>query len=173
MSKILLSLTMCAFILLPTFNKAHAVDMASLTCKEVVAYPADKINMVIVWFDGYLSFHSDNSVLNQEWINVLSTHMGEYCTKNPTEPIMNALESLPETEVSGGEDILKLKCANFLETKEDIARGILWIDGYMSAGSENTSMDATWLEKLGTHLTTYCAANKTKTIEEAMEAMEE
>ena len=172
MKKLLLSLLMCACMLAPTSNKAHATDMAALLCKDVLAYPADQGGMVVIWIDGYLSSQSDNSVLSNEWIAALGTHIGQYCAANPTAPVMDALDSLPETEVSGGFDMLALPCEQFLASPADITNGIFWIDGYMSAASENTSMDDAWVKKLGTHLTTYCAANKTKTISDAMSAME-
>ncbi len=50
---------------------------------------------------------------------------------------------------------------------------VMWIDGYMSGKSGNTSISDQWMEKLGTHLGTYCAKNPAKTIMDAIEAVPE
>ncbi len=69
-------------------------------------------------------------------------------------------------------DVAKIKCKDFLSQKEnEIGQMLLWIDGYMSAKSNNTTMSDAWMEKLGKHMGTYCAKNGDKTIMDAMEAM--
>ena len=68
-------------------------------------------------------------------------------------------------------DMAKITCKEFLNDKEGMPAMIMWIDGYMSAKSNNTMMTDAWIEKLGVHLGTYCAKNPGNTIMQAMEAV--
>ena len=49
---------------------------------------------------------------------------------------------------------------------------LTWIDGYMSAQSENTVMSNEWMAKLGTFLATYCTKNPNTTVLDAVGNME-
>lgn len=49
----------------------------------------------------------------------------------------------------------------------------MWIDGYMSGKSDNTTISDAWIEKLGLHLGKFCGMNPNKTIMQAIEAMPE
>ena len=68
-------------------------------------------------------------------------------------------------------DMARITCKEFLNDKEGMPAMIMWIDGYMSAKSNNTMMTDAWIEKLGVHLGTYCAKNPGNTIMQAMEAV--
>ena len=68
-------------------------------------------------------------------------------------------------------DMAKVTCKEFLESKENMPVLLTWIDGYMSAQSDNTVMSSEWMETLATHMGKFCAANPGKTIMDAMEAM--
>lgn len=71
------------------------------------------------------------------------------------------------------QDVAKIPCKDFLADKANISMMVMWIDGYMSGRSGNTSISDAWMEKLGTHLGTYCAKNPSKTIMDAIEATPE
>ena len=70
------------------------------------------------------------------------------------------------------QDISKVTCKEFLSSDEkEISFLLAWIDGYMSAKSDNTQISTAWMEKLGEHMGSYCSANPKKTIMDAMEAV--
>ena len=69
------------------------------------------------------------------------------------------------------QDVAKVSCKEFLGSGEQMAGMLFWIDGYMSAKSDNTVMSEAWMQKLGTHLGQYCAKNPGNTIMQAIEAM--
>lgn len=70
------------------------------------------------------------------------------------------------------QDVSKITCKEFLASDEsDISFMLAWIDGYMSAKSNNTKISSAWMEKLGEHMGSYCSANPGKTIMDAMEAV--
>ncbi len=50
---------------------------------------------------------------------------------------------------------------------------IMWIDGYLSAASDNTVMDDNYTKELGVHLGTYCKQNPDATIMDAMDSIGE
>lgn len=71
------------------------------------------------------------------------------------------------------QDMAKITCKEFLDDKQNMPLMIMWIDGYMSGKSDNTTMSGEWVEKLGKHLGEFCGKNPGKTIMSAMEAMPE
>lgn len=68
-------------------------------------------------------------------------------------------------------DVAKVPCKSFLSEKDQLPLMIMWIDGYLSGKSDNTTLSNEWIEKLGKHLGEYCAKNPEKPIMDAIEAM--
>ena len=68
-------------------------------------------------------------------------------------------------------DVAKISCKEFLASGDEMGMLLVWIDGYMSAKSDNTVMSSEWMEKLGSHLGSYCKKNSSHTIMQAIEAM--
>ena len=77
----------------------------------------------------------------------------------------------PLASQAADQDVAKVSCKEFLDSKENMPMMIMWIDGYMSAQSDNTVLSEEWIQKLGTHLGSFCAQNPSKTIMDAIEAM--
>lgn len=70
-------------------------------------------------------------------------------------------------------DMSKVTCTDWLDKKADAVAGMLiWLDGYMSAKSENTVMSDAWTEKLHKHIDRFCTQQTSKTIMDALHAME-
>ena len=69
------------------------------------------------------------------------------------------------------QDMAKITCKEFLSDESKISHLLMWIDGYLSAKSDNTIMSNEWIEKLGMHLGMFCAQNPGKTIMQAIDAM--
>ncbi|MBQ9452297.1 MAG: hypothetical protein IJU65_03260 [Desulfovibrio sp.] len=70
-------------------------------------------------------------------------------------------------------DMAKIPCNEFLKSGDNMGIMLAWIDGYMSAKSDNTMMSAAWMEKLGKHMGAYCNKNPNATIMKAIEDMPE
>ena len=69
-------------------------------------------------------------------------------------------------------DMAKITCKEFLSAGEsEMGLMLTWIDGYMSARSDNTMMSKAWMEKLGAHMASFCSSNPGKTIMDAMNAV--
>ena len=85
-----------------------------------------------------------------------------------------AFLSAPAVSLAGNEtDMAKVPCKEFLGSGDNMGIMLAWIDGYMSAKSDNTMMSQEWMEKLGKHMGEFCAKNPGKTIMQAIEAMPE
>ena len=173
MKKLFLSLVVCTFIVVPTLKEAHATDMAKIVCSDYNTSTSSNKSMMLIWFDGYLSGSSDNTVLNEKWMMALGTHVTTYCAANASATMMSSLDSLPEVEVDGGTDMLEIPCSEVTSNTEDATNAIFWIDGYLSAKADNTIMDDAWIEKLGLHLGKYCGTNPKKTMDDAIDALED
>ncbi|MBQ7585716.1 MAG: hypothetical protein IJU40_05655 [Desulfovibrionaceae bacterium] len=97
MKKILASLALAAFLAAPAASMAGGdIDMSKVTCKEFLNAGDQGIGMMVTWIDGYLSAKSDNTVMSDEWMKKLGTHMGTYCAKNGSKTIMDAIDALPD-----------------------------------------------------------------------------
>ena len=172
MKKLLLTLAACALLLTPALSMAAETDMAALKCSDVLKSKQDEKVMLVLWVDGYMSGSSDVTTINGKWIEQLTGHIMQYCGKNAGKTIMDAANAMPETSVEGGDDVMKMDCKSFLaESQENIGLTIMWVDGYMSAKSENTKLADEWIQKLSTHLGTYCGKNPAKTLGDAIAAM--
>ncbi len=87
--------------------------------------------------------------------------------------VLFALFGMPLAASAAEVDMAKISCKDFLSEKDQIGTMLVWIDGYMSAKSDNTVMSEEWMEKLGGHLGKYCASNPNKTIMDAINNMPE
>ena len=85
-----------------------------------------------------------------------------------------AFLTLAPVAAQAGEDVDmgKITCKELLSSpKDQIAMMLMWIDGYMSAQSENTVMSDAWMNKLSTYLGDTCSKNPGQTIMKAIENM--
>lgn len=95
MKKFLLTAVAAAMLCTAPFvSYAAEQDVAKITCKDFLG-AKDNIPMMLMWIDGYMSGKSDNTVISDEWMEKLSTHLGTYCGKNSDKTIMDAMEAMP------------------------------------------------------------------------------
>ena len=91
---ILAAMAAAMFFTAPSMASAEeAVDMSKLSCKEFLSADQSKIGMMLMWIDGYMSGKSDNTMMDNAWMEKLGTHMGKYCASNPQKTIMDAIEN--------------------------------------------------------------------------------
>lgn len=68
-------------------------------------------------------------------------------------------------------DVAGIKCRELLAGEAQFPLVLMWVDGYMSAASDNTVLSEEWLARLAGHLGTYCATHPARTVMDAMQAM--
>ncbi len=94
---ILASMAAAMFLSAPIVASAEEpVDMSKLSCEDFLKGDESKIGMMLMWIDGYMSGKSDNTMMDNAWMQKLGTHMGKYCASNPKKTIMDAIENMPE-----------------------------------------------------------------------------
>ncbi len=73
------------------------------------------------------------------------------------------------TSRAADQDLGKFTCQELLASgTQNITMMMFWMDGYLSAQSDNTVLSDAWLQKFGNHISTYCAANPKKTLMDIM-----
>lgn len=70
------------------------------------------------------------------------------------------------------QDVAKIKCSEFVQSGDNMPLIIMWIDGYLSAASGNTTMDDDYVEQLGTKLGEFCGQNPNATLWDAMSSLD-
>ena len=96
MKKVLLTAVAVSMLFAAPFTSyATEQDVAKITCKEFLG-DKDNMPMMLMWIDGYMSGKSDNTMMDNAWMEKLGTHMGKYCASNPQKTIMDAIENMPE-----------------------------------------------------------------------------
>ncbi len=81
------------YIALPSTSHAEDLDMAKIKCEELMKMDDQEKALMIFWFDGYLSQKKNDTKVDQAWIEKLSKHVAEYCTKNPSSPAIDSISN--------------------------------------------------------------------------------
>lgn len=71
------------------------------------------------------------------------------------------------------QDIAELKCSELMQSGQNIPLFMMWIDGYISAATDNTVMDDAYIEELGTKIGSFCKTNPDATIMDAIQSLGE
>ncbi len=78
--------------------KANEIDLGSMACAQFLKGNKDATKMMLTWIDGYMSALSSNTVMSEEWMMQLATHMTTYCTKHPSKTIVDAINDMPDED---------------------------------------------------------------------------
>ena len=69
------------------------------------------------------------------------------------------------------QDVAKIKCSEFLQSGSTMPLLIMWIDGYLSAASGNTTFSDAYAEQLGSKLGEFCGTNQNATLLDAINSL--
>lgn len=69
-------------------------------------------------------------------------------------------------------DINTYPCKQFMASAEEMPLVIFWIDGYLSAISDQAVLNQEWMQSLTKQITAFCTANPNKSLMEAIESVE-
>lgn len=96
MKKIFAILLLTAFLpLSPAFAADDLnVDIAQISCKDLLEEDEDGAAAMMLWADGYLSAKSGDTRISTEWIAKLAANIGAYCAINPNKTFMDAINSI-------------------------------------------------------------------------------
>ena len=82
-----------SFDSLPEVDVDGGEDLLKTPCSEI-ANSTEDLTLTIFWVDGYLSALADNTLMDDEWIEILATHFGTYCKANPKKTVGDAIDAL-------------------------------------------------------------------------------
>lgn len=85
--------------------------------------------------------------------------------------VLAALCAAPFSARAVEVDMAGIRCKDLLANEEQFPLVLMWIDGYMSAASDNTVFSEEWMARLANAMGTYCATHPGGTVMDAMEAM--
>ncbi len=170
LSKTLLAISASLALTASASSYAAETDIGALNCAQFVAsLQTEAGNYLVAWALGYADSKAGTTIIAKDVAGQLAT----YCATNGDANLVKAtMEAASKAQVTAEDpDMAKLTCGEFLKDQSGIASTISWIDGYLSAESDNTVMDDEWMKKLGTNIATYCQANQDKSIVDAMNAL--
>ena len=70
------------------------------------------------------------------------------------------------------QDVAKIKCSEFIQSGNSMTLLIMWIDGYLSAASGNTTFSDAYAEQLGSKLGEFCGTNQNATLLDAINSLQ-
>jgi acid stress chaperone HdeB len=74
--------------------RAEVINMATITCQELLAGKPDDIGVLIIWLHGYYSGRGANTTLDTDALTRDSEKIGQHCAQNPTITVMQAIERI-------------------------------------------------------------------------------
>ncbi len=91
-----LMLLLCVFPV--AIVQANETDLGKVTCQQFLDGNKNSKKMMLTWIDGYMSAVTKNTVMSEDWMVRLATHMTGYCTENPAKVIMDAINVMPHED---------------------------------------------------------------------------
>ncbi len=74
--------------------QAQDVDMGKITCKQFLDAEKGEMESMLFWLDGYISALSENTVMSEEWMIELGTHLASFCIKNNSATLLEAVDAM-------------------------------------------------------------------------------
>ena len=87
---------LCAATALPISAplRAEVINMATITCKDLLEGKADDIGAILMWLHGYYGGRAGDTTLDTDAFTKGSEQIGKYCGQNPTVTVMQAIERI-------------------------------------------------------------------------------
>jgi hypothetical protein len=73
---------------------ANQIDMAKITCGQLMAMPAGATLTVGSWMSGYYNSKANNTVIDFDLMVANADVVSNFCTKNPNLTLMKAIKDL-------------------------------------------------------------------------------
>jgi hypothetical protein len=70
------------------------IDMAKITCADLVNSYAEDVVVIGTWMSGYYNAKRNNTTIDPKTLAANSKRVADYCRANPKVTVMKAIESL-------------------------------------------------------------------------------
>jgi acid stress chaperone HdeB len=74
--------------------RAEVINMATITCKELLDGKEDDIGTILMWLHGFYAGRAGSTTLDTDALTRDSEKIGQYCAQNPSITVMQAIERL-------------------------------------------------------------------------------
>jgi hypothetical protein len=92
-SKLAVGLIAVAAALAPlTSTRAEVIDMASITCGELIAMKADEAGSILLWTHGYFGGLADDTKFDPNAFQEIAKAVGAYCATNKKVTLISAIK---------------------------------------------------------------------------------
>lgn len=93
-SKLVLGLIAVAGLAPLNSIRAEVIDMASVTCGELISMKADEAGSILLWTHGYFGGLADDTKFDPKAFEEIAKAIGEYCSKNKKVTLISAIKEL-------------------------------------------------------------------------------
>ena len=90
-------LTLGLALSLLSFSGARAqvtIDVAKITCEQLVLYEVAPADYIAVWLHGYYSAKRNSTLVDTQAFKANADKVRGYCRYNPNVPVMQAVENV-------------------------------------------------------------------------------
>jgi acid stress chaperone HdeB len=94
-SKLVVSLIAVAVLVPLKSMRAEVIDMAAVTCGELISMKADEAGSILLWTHGYFGGLADDTKFDPKEFEAVAKEIGEYCAKNKKVTLISAIKALP------------------------------------------------------------------------------
>jgi len=91
-SKLAIGLIAVATLAPLTSARAEIIDMASITCGELIAMKADEAGSILLWTHGYFGGLADDTKFDASAFQEIAKAVGEYCATNKKVTLISAIK---------------------------------------------------------------------------------
>ncbi len=91
--KLALSIGLAA-ALVTASARAEVIDMAAITCGELLSMKSDEAGSILLWTHGYFGGQADDTKFDGEAFKEVAEAVGTYCAKNKKVTLLSALKEI-------------------------------------------------------------------------------
>jgi hypothetical protein len=74
--------------------RAEVIDMAAVTCGELISMKSDDAGAILLWTHGYFGGLADDTKFDLGAFEEIAKAIGEYCSKNKKVTLISAIKAL-------------------------------------------------------------------------------
>jgi acid stress chaperone HdeB len=94
-ARLLLTSTLFLFTQIPTMQAQETLDLAKITCDEVVGEKlATPSHDIVMWLSGYYHGKHNNTIVLRQTLKQNEEKVYSYCSRHPDTTVMDAVESM-------------------------------------------------------------------------------
>jgi hypothetical protein len=74
--------------------RAEVVDMAAITCGELLDMKPEEAGSILLWTHGYFGGLADDTKFDVKAFEEISVEIGQYCARNKKVTLLSAVKAL-------------------------------------------------------------------------------